>query len=254
MIFHIPHSSRSIPEKYREGILLDGHELATELFAMTDAYTDDLFGAHATTDDSIIQYPVSRLVLDPERFEQDDDEPMAKIGMGVIYTATSFNGVLRDKPTPETRQKLLDTFYHPHHQNLEMVTTKYLEQQGCSLIIDCHSFPSSPLPYELNRDSQRPDICIGIDSFHTSGILSEALKKAVSCEGFSCKENSPFAGTMVPSRYYMKDQRVQSIMIEVNRSLYMDERTGERSLKYPEIKHRLGRIINHLRSFYSTSD
>ena len=39
------------------------------------------------------------------------------------------------------------------------------------LIIDCHSFPKYPLPYELNQQTDRPEICIGTDSFHTSEKL-----------------------------------------------------------------------------------
>ena len=56
---------------------------------MTDAYTDDLFGSHAGTDDSVVTFPVSRLVVDPERFLDDTLETMARCGMGVIYERTS---------------------------------------------------------------------------------------------------------------------------------------------------------------------
>lgn len=40
--------------------------------------------------------------------------------------------------------------------------------------------------------------------------------------------NAPFSGTLVPLSRYRKDARVSSIMVEVNKGLYMDERTGER--------------------------
>ena len=36
------------------------------------------------------------------------------------------------------------------------------------------------------------------------------------------KLDSPFAGTIVPMKYYEKDKRVYSVMIEVNRKLYTD--------------------------------
>ena len=35
--------------------------------------------------------------------------------------------------------------------------------------------------------------------------------------------NQPFSGTIVPMKHYHKDQRVQSLMIEINRWLYLAE-------------------------------
>ena len=54
------------------------------------------------------------------------------------------------------------------------------------------------------------------------------MENFINGEGMTVKRNSPFAGTMVPMKYYRKDKRVTSVMIEVNRRLYMDEVTGEK--------------------------
>ncbi|MBQ7673303.1 MAG: hypothetical protein IJT36_02095 [Alphaproteobacteria bacterium] len=49
--------------------------------------------------------------------------------------------------------------------------------------------------------------------------------------------NTPFAGTIVPEPFYsQKDKRVKSLMIEVNRSLYMNEKTGEKKSSFDEVK------------------
>lgn len=40
---------------------------------------------------------------------------------------------------------------------------------------------------------------------------------------------------------YCKDRRVGSIMVEVNRSLYMDERNGERLPDFDEVAARIQR-------------
>ena len=93
-----------------------------------------------------------------------------------------------------------------------------LEQHGRCLIIDCHSFPAQSLPYE--SDTNRPDICIGTDSYHTSAELKNCLLKVFEAFGYRVAIDSPFSGTIVPLTHYHKDQRVESVMIEVNRSLY----------------------------------
>ena len=251
MIFHIPHSSTVIPPDLRSTLLLDDQELEAELLLMTDAFTDDLFGTHAGDDDTVVTFPVSRLVVDPERFLDDSVETMAGIGMGVIYERTSSGGPLRNNPSLEERDALIQGFYMPHHKRLNGATESELSRSDHALILDCHSFPLLPLPYEHDQDPDRPDICIGTDDFHTPEHLLEVAKQAVTDEELTCKVNSPFSGSIVPRRYYGQDRRVSSIMIEVNRSLYMDEDSGVRSLHYSRCRTSVGRIIGTIRT-YST--
>ena len=85
LILHVPHASTAVPPDVRRRLLLDDAQLAEELRLMTDSYVDEPFALPA--DSAVtITYPVSRLVCDPERFEDDAREPMSRIGMGVIYT------------------------------------------------------------------------------------------------------------------------------------------------------------------------
>ena len=93
-----------------------------------------------------------------------------------------------------------------------------LEKHNQCLIIDCHSFPAQPLPYE--NDLNRPDICIGTDAFHTQPELEATLVNSFQEYGYSVAINSPFAGSLVPIDFYRKEPRVQSIMVELNRGLY----------------------------------
>ncbi|SPD75867.1 hypothetical protein PITCH_A770005 [uncultured Desulfobacterium sp.] len=86
MILHIPHSSNVIPMNLRDQIVLSNDDLAAELILMTDAFTDELFDfPEATTQ----RFPISRLLVDVERFPDDATEPMSEVGMGMIYTLTS---------------------------------------------------------------------------------------------------------------------------------------------------------------------
>jgi N-formylglutamate deformylase len=209
IILHIPHASTALPNKNE--FLLVHEALAYEVDAMTDHATDLLFklpGAQRCV------FPVSRLVVDPERFLEDE---MERVGMGVVYTHTSSGKLLRRVSVVE-RQQLINQYHHPHHAQLAAMTRDVLSNYGGCLIVDCHSFPATPLTYET--DTNRPDICIGADAFHTPSGLSDNLVYAFKKLGYSVAINSPFAGTLVPLDYYQLDQRVQSVMIELNRGLY----------------------------------
>ena len=148
---------------------------------------------------------------------------MNSVGMGVIYTRGTLRQKLREAPTPLARQRLLDQFYHLHHRKLEEIVDQTLAEHGRCLIIDGHSFPSKALPYELNAEAARPDFCLGTDDFHTAEKLVGGVESELQRLGYSSARNAPFNGTIVPLKHYRKDQRVQSLMIEINRKLYVKE-------------------------------
>jgi len=154
----------------RPQFLLDDDDLAGELRLMTDWHTAELFTLPA--DEAVtVRFPVSRLVVDPERFEDPDAERMEAVGMGAVYTKTSHGAPLRDEAeAARRREALLARYYRPHHAALEAATAAALAAHGRCLIIDCHSFPSRPLPYEFKvsadrwRVIHRPAVCIGTDT------------------------------------------------------------------------------------------
>jgi N-formylglutamate deformylase len=209
VILHVPHSSTFVPNDCQ--FLLSASSLAMEIEKLTDHHTHKLFDCDGA---SKLVFPVSRLVVDPERFI---DDPMESVGMGVVYTHTTDGDPLRAISEMD-RLTLIDTYYHPHHNKLTHMVDDCLKQHGQCLIIDCHSFPAQPLPYEC--DLNRPDICIGTDSYHTSTELKDCLLKVFEASGNRVAIDSPFSGTIVPLKHYHKDKKVASVMIEVNRSLY----------------------------------
>ena len=234
VILHIPHDSTDIPVKWRGNICMDDKGLAQEILAMTDMHTDDLYQLYGA---SRLRFPVSRLVLDPERFADDKQEPMAARGMGVIYTTTSKKEKLRDPVTLQERKELLSTYYDPHHQKLTDMVEDALSTYDTCLIFDCHSFPKRSLPYELrDENEERPEICIGSDPFHTPSELVQELLSFFTDKGYSVGENMPFAGALTPMKFYGLDKRVRSIMLEIRRDLYMDETTGNKLDRFGNIQ------------------
>lgn len=213
-----------------------------ELLRLTDAWTDRLF-TETLPDAAAIIHPVSRFVVDPERFPDDAQEPMAQHGMGAVYTHTSQHTPLREGLSSSARQHLMDTYYVPHHQALTLTVQAALDQSGTCLIIDCHSFPSQPLPCDLDHHVPRPEICLGADAYHTPDWLYLSGAEGFQRVGCNVAKNRPYAGTMVPLAFYASNPRVLSIMIELNRRLYMDEQTGQPHQGYSAVEQTLARIL-----------
>ena len=243
-LFHVPHDSTFIPDDVRNQFALSEKDLKEEILLMTDHHTLGLFGQSVPMQ-QVICAPVSRLVLDVERFQEDELEPMAQRGMGAVYTTTQDGKPLRYPLREVQRRNLLDNWYRPHHAALTLATEKALQQFGLAVIIDCHSFPSKPLPYEIDQNPTRPEICIGTDAFHTSVELAAIFVDAFAAEGWTVGLNAPFSGAMVPSRYFGLDKRVAALMIEVRRDVYLEEGTGAPSPSFEQVSMRIRNAILH---------
>ncbi len=247
IVLHIPHSSTIIPPDIRDQFIVTEKELDDEIRLMTDHFTDELFVSDDLKSHSII-FPISRICVDPERFVDDELESMSKRGMGVIYTHSHEGSRIRRDLSGTERQRLLDEYYYPHHERLETMVGEKLKKEGKCLIIDCHSFPSKVLPYEFDQSEDRPDICIGTDEFHTPQWLTEICVSLFESYGLTTAINRPFSGSLVPRRYYSSSKDVLSVMIEVNRKLYMDEGSANKNENFGNIQKSLKDVLESLQN------
>ncbi|MFE6776723.1 N-formylglutamate amidohydrolase [Streptomyces sp. NPDC057702] len=225
VILHVPHASRVVPDSVRAGIVLGDRALAVELDHITDAHTERLAARAASAATSTpwrFVNQLSRLVVDPERFP-DGREEMLSRGMGAVYTRTTHRARLR--PADVDPQPLLERYFHPYARAMTEAVADRLAAVGRAVIIDVHSYPTAPLPYELHGAGPRPPVCLGTDAFHTPAPLLKAARRAFAgCGGTGL--DSPFAGTYVPLRYYGRQAEVSALMVEIRRDLYMSEPGG----------------------------
>ena len=245
VVFHIPHSSTIIPAHIRSSLRLSEEDLAHELLSMTDHYTDEIFDYQFEPVHRIV-FPVSRLVIDPERFIDDAIEPMAEKGMGVVYTKTPDGKPFRESGFAPTKAELIERFYYPHHDKLNAAVAESLQDNSFCLVLDCHSFPLRPFPYESYSEKSRPEICLGTDPFHTPQWLVTEGGRLFHMRGLAVAQDYPFGGAMVPSRFYQRNPSVLALMIEINRSLYMDEVSGGRLPEFLDFKNVLLGVVRNL--------
>ena len=219
VLVHVPHSSRSVPDWARDGLLLDDVKLSRELDAMTDAHTDLIAErAHslAASPANLFINRLSRLVVDPERFP-DEREEMLAVGMGAVYT----HGHDRRRIRATVQQDLIAMVFKPYAAAFTRAVDRILDVHGRALIIDVHSYPRDPLPYELHADGARPQVCLGTDECHTPHALLRTAREAFGA--FEIEVNTPFAGTYVPLQHYGTNPAVSSLMVEIRRDVYLDE-------------------------------
>ncbi len=241
LILHIPHSSTLIP--FLDGYIVEKEILEQEILKLTDWYTDDLFFSE---NDISIRADFSRIFCDPERFSDDSREIMSKYGMGVLYAKTDDGQDLRHV-TPALREKILTDFYRPHHSKLSSAVNEQLKLTGKATIVDCHSFQETPFNCSINKEPNRPDFNLGTDSFHTPQYLIDISVDFFRSAGYSLGIDWPYSGTIVPVEHYQKNNNVRSVMLEVNRKLYITEPSNAKTSGYVKIKKLVKEYIDVIR-------
>ncbi|WP_018549410.1 N-formylglutamate amidohydrolase [Streptomyces sp. LaPpAH-108] len=243
VLLHVPHAARALPDEVRAGLVLDDTALARELDHLTDAHTD-MLAERAAELASVRPWRfvnrLSRLVVDPERFP-DEREEMLAVGMGAVYTRTTRREPLR--PEPADAGPLVERYFRPYAEAMTRAAAGRLAATGRAVVIDVHSYPTKPLPYELHQDGPRPAVCLGTDPFHTPPELTGAARAAFARCG-DVGLDSPFSGTYVPLAHYGVDRRVSALMVEIRRDTYMTEPGGPAGPGLEQLADALAELVD----------
>ncbi|MBR3030571.1 MAG: N-formylglutamate amidohydrolase [Bacteroidales bacterium] len=231
LLLHIPHSSTSFPEE--SGYTFD--DLNNDERLLIDYYTDELFlPEQPSANIESVVFPYCRLYCDVERLIND---PLEKEGLGISYLRRTYN------PTQQPRffSTLQSAFplYADHHS---LVAKKLVSMGDGTLLIDCHSFSS--IPNMLNSNPPDIDICIGYNNDDTRPDNAVLLRifRHFTLLGYKVGINTPFSNSKtfhVPVKY-------SSVMIEVNKRLYMDERTLGRTEGFDMLKREILELFDVL--------
>jgi N-formylglutamate amidohydrolase len=249
VFIHIPHDSAVIPPAELVDFVVSEEALMRELMRLTDWHTAALY-AEGVPADEIVRAEVSRLLVDVERFADDRLERCSAFGMGATYVKTCDGNPLREL-SPERRAELLDRYYWPHHRRLDEAAAERLAYFGRCVILDAHSFPTGQLPTQVGFSAPL-EIGIGTQPGHTSPELRALAEDFFRAQGFVVGVDIPFSGAIVPNRFFGTEPRVQSLMIEVRRDLYMDQGTCERHDGFARIQTVLTEFRAELARFATT--
>jgi len=235
LILHIPHSSKTFPNGKNSF-----DELHEEEKLLIDYYTDELFIPDQEAKNIChMVFPYCRLYCDVERLIND---PLEDVGLGISYS----RWVPRKDGYGETLRSFSGkseafAMYSDFHSE---ISKKIAGMTGRILLIDCHSF--SALPNLLNSNPPDIDICIGYNDDETcpNKVVIGNIVQHFKAKGYKVGLNKPFSNSKtfsVPVAYH-------SVMIEVNKRLYMDERTLDKTDGFERLKQdirSLHNVISH---------
>lgn len=257
-VFDSPHSGRHYPERFLRMSRLDG----TAIRRSEDSYVEELFGGSVALGAPMLAANFPRAYLDVNREPWELDPRMfadpvpsfanirsARVAGG-LGTVPKLVGEGLDiypsrLPVSEALARI-DACYKPYHDTLKRLLTRTHARFGFAVLVDCHSMPAS---VRLGETGMRPDFIVG-DRFgaSASSALSEAAIGLLVAMGYTVAHNKPYAGGFITEHYGRPARGLHALQIEVNRGLYMNERTFEKSAGFDALADDLTRFASGMMS------
>lgn len=237
LVFSSPHSGSVYPSSFVEQSRLDPRALRRS----EDAFVDALFRPVVNMGAPLIaaRFPRAYLDLNREPYELDPQmfdgrlPPFANTrsmrvagGLGTIPRVVGEAQEIYAQRLPAAEAtRRVEMFYKPFHTALRRLVDQAHAEFGFAILIDCHSMPSTSFGKD---EPARADVVLG-DRFGTScsGLITDALEQELRARGLSVLRNKPYAGGFITEHYGRPARDRHAIQIEINRALYMDERTLE---------------------------
>lgn len=253
LVFASPHSGR----RYPHDLLANARVPLISLRRSEDAYVDELFAGAAAHGAAVLSATVARAYvdlnrdpaeLDPDMFDErpprspHGSSARVQAGLGAIPRISGDGqNIYRRKLSLDEAEKRIAAVYRPYHAMLQNLVAETREAFGCAVLIDCHSMPSS------SRGAHAPDIVLG-DRFGASchpsitALAETTLRKL----GYRVARNAPFAGGHTTQSYGRPAAGLHALQVEINRALYIDERTLERTSGYVRVRADMSRLAEAL--------
>lgn len=255
-VFCSPHSGRVYPK----GFLAASRLNALGLRKSEDCYVDELFQGVVDLGAPLLaaRFPRAYIDVNREPFELDPELFKERLpafantqsmrvmgGLGTIpRIVADADNIYRERLSLAAGLERIEQLYRPFHGALaDMLAQTYL-QFGAAILIDCHSMPSAS---QGQSPSQRPHFVIG-DRFGTAcePTLTRLVRDTLEGLGYDVQLNRPYAGGFITEHYGQPAAGVHAIQIEINRALYLNETTLQRTSGFERLQRDLMRLAQRL--------
>lgn len=256
LIVASPHSGSNYPVEFVAASRLDPLALRRS----EDSFVDELFAAAPRLGAPLLSARFARAYLDVNRepYELDPTmfadplpyfvnavSPRVRMGLGTIARIVA-NGeeIYADKLRFSEAQHRIETLYHPYHQTLHRLILETEALFGGYVLVDCHSMPSFAGSI---CGSGAADIVLG-DCHGTAcaPAIREAARRFFAARGFAVAINAPYAGGYTTEHYGDPPRRRHALQVEINRALYMDERSYRRKPRFAQLVADLAELLQRL--------
>lgn len=257
LIVDSPHSGRIYPADFN-------YTCPLPLLRQTeDSYVDELVIEAIGVGATLITAEFPRSYIDVNRAENDIDPALLAetwpetlkpsertlLGLGLVRRLCKSNVPVYAAPlfANEIKQRI-EKFYRPYHAALAKTIQQCKADFGECYLINAHSMPGHSHEHLLVR---RPDFILG-DRDGTSCDVSftRRAQDILQDMGYSVALNDPYKGVEIVRRYGQPQLGQHALQMEINRRLYMNEQSLEKTEGFVHLRKNLtvffGRLVEEL--------
>lgn len=256
VVFASPHSGRHYSDAFLEQSVLDEMTIRSS----EDAFVDQLVAAAPSCGAPLISAVWPRAYIDLNRSPDELDpglikgvrnvshNPRISSGLGVIPRVVA-NGraIYRGKLSNADAHQRVEHCWKPYHSRLDALMTSTRLAFGDAILIDCHSMPHEAVDSVVQPGKPRPDVVLG-DRFGASASseIVDRVEQVFLEAGLCVSRNAPFAGAYITQHYGRPSRGMHVIQIELDRRLYLDERSMQPNENFTAFGDLMSGIVSEI--------
>lgn len=252
LVFASPHSGRVYPADMMSASRLDARDIRRS----EDALVDGLIEGGEAAGAALVLCRVGRAYVDVNREPWELDEAMfsdrlpeharavsARVAAGlgsVPRVVGDGQAIYARKLRFAEAEARIAAVHAPYHAALEALLAEARARFGAAVLIDWHSMPSAASRGEARRGRPRPDVVLG--DRHGGACapgLTALVKRELERTGYVVALNRPYAGGYTTQAHGRPEDGRHAVQVELDRELYLDERTLQPRPGFDRLKQRL---------------
>jgi len=259
VVLDSPHSGRRYPPQF-------AYTCPTVLLRQAeDSFVDDLFRAAPEYGATYLQALFPRTFIDVNR-AIDDIEPSildrpwpaqtrpsdkSAYGMGLIRTSCRPGIPIYDgKLSVAEVADRIERYYLPYHWQLQSIIDGMVKDFGTAWHINCHSMPSGRYHPRASGSQPLADFVIGDrDGSTCDRGFVQFVKHVLEGLGYRVALNTPYRGVELVRRCGNPARGRNSLQLEVNRDLYMDEEALRKHAGFEPLRRHLNHLVQEICAF-----
>jgi N-formylglutamate deformylase len=224
-----------------------------------DTHVADLYATAPEFGATLIEALFPRAYIDPNRALSDMDaallsEPWpgplspshkTELGIGLVWRLAQGGVPMYARPlTVAEVERRIARCYEPYHAAVAAALDERHRHFGAVWHLNCHSMPAVGDVMSDDPGRPRADFVLGDrDGSTCEAELTAFVASTLSGMGYDVAINDPYKGVELVRRHGRPADRRHSLQVEINRRLYMDERTLARTAGFAALQANLSRML-----------